>query len=194
MPVWPHRKHFTHSYFPSSNLKTSMTIQQQEMRRTAPNNIQVVTPSSSLSITEPLSTRLTGADGSMLNEPFRPFTTLIIAVITDAAQLQQYASVPALAQPLGISPNVSKTSLHSSAPTTSYLRSSTSSRQWHITQVGTVVAESEIPDAWSPNSLGKERVRQARFLGYVGLVCVVTMIGIIGIGWLREARRFGWSI
>jgi hypothetical protein len=195
MSAWPRLEPVTRSYFAlalSSEMECSIILQQQEREREDSKNLRIVArSSSSLSITKLFSAPLTSADGSTQNEPFRPYTTLVVEVTTDAAQLQRYTSVPAPTQVLRTSPNASTIFLSSSVHTISYLGSSTSSRIWHVTRVGTVVTESEIPNAWAPKSLDVERVQQATFLGCVGLVFVVTMIGIIGIGWLREARHLG---
>jgi hypothetical protein len=123
------------------------------------------------------------------DESFRPYTTLVIAVITNAAQIQQQTSSPdpspfSLPQ---LSSNASITSVATSTSSSPTL--SASSKHWHITQIGTVVSESETPKAWAPKFLDVEKVQLNVFLGCVALLFIVTIIGIIGTGMVRQRVR-----
>ncbi|KAF2829447.1 hypothetical protein CC86DRAFT_368459 [Ophiobolus disseminans] len=110
------------------------------------------------------------------SEAFHPFTTYIIAVITDPAQLQSSKSAPPLSQ---ITPpsHASNASVNNTA--------TSSTKSWNITRVGTVVSEADIPEAWGPRYLQAEHARQTKFLIGMGMIFVFVIVMIVGITWWR---------
>jgi hypothetical protein len=108
-------------------------------------------------------------------------TSIGTATITGTAQPQDATTTPSSSQVL------SNSSISSIGASTGSLppKTSISGHQWHPTKVGTVVSETEIPEAWGPKFLDAERARQERFLGGMALIFVVTILGIVGIGWWR---------
>jgi hypothetical protein len=126
-----------------------------------------------------------------------PVTASVSAI--DSSQDKSHApstnlgTATELAQPqdASITPSSSQTSLNNSRSSigavtgSSSPNASESSHHWHAVHVGTVVSETEVPKAWASKFLEAERVRQEIFVGSMALVFVVTMIGIVGIGWWR---------
>jgi hypothetical protein len=167
-----------------SNLGCNMTTPQQENEHESATNTQpTASHKDGRSITQSTSTLSTSSFSSNQDESFRPYTTLLIVVITNAAQVQHHSSTSSPSQPSQLLSNASITTV---ATTTSSARTlSTSSKQWHITQVGTVVSGSEIPKAWAPKFLDVEKAKLDIFLGCAALVFVVTIVGIVGSGLVR---------
>jgi hypothetical protein len=119
--------------------------------------------------TRPSSTASDNAVGSNHVESFRSFTTRVTATLADTTPLEQLTSTPAPSQP----PTLFYNSIN--APASSSHKSLASSPH--------VPSESDIPEKWAAVYLDGERDRQFRFLGGMTMVCVLTVVGIVAIGW-----------
>jgi hypothetical protein len=125
--------------------------------------------------------------------PFRPFTTHIIAVITESAQLKteiSTATPTSIQSPVQTTPHLPTSSISASvthfspnvnATFTSFASQSTSSRQ-SVTNVGTVVSESELPKAWQAKDVGQPESHRIIFWVVIVSMFVLTMVGIVAIG------------
>lgn len=109
-----------------------------------------------------------------------PFTSFVTSTISRSHQSDDPTSTPDSTQSDSPSVTSAFTSSIKSSIRPSQLPSS--SHIWHPTRVGTVVAESEIPDAWAPKNLEKEKQMGELFIGCMSLVFVLTLAGIIGVG------------
>jgi hypothetical protein len=118
------------------------------------------------------STATTDSVGSSHIEPVLPSTTLVAATLTDSIPVDQPTSTQVPSQPPPLSSNLSINILASPPHT-----SSTASPH--------VPSESDVPEKWAPVYLDGEKDRQFRFLGGMTLVCVLTVVGMIAIGWWR---------
>jgi len=114
------------------------------------------------------------------DESSTPFTSFLTSTISLSHQSDDPTSAPDSTQ----SNSPSATSAFTSSIKSSIRPSQSpfSSHIWHPTRVGTVVAESEIPDAWAPKKLDKEKQMGELFIGCMSLVFVLTLAGIIGVG------------
>jgi hypothetical protein len=171
-----------------SSLGYNMKTLQQERGHGSPANTQSIALQEDKRFT--LSTSLPKSETNFnQDKSSRPYTTLIIIVVTNAAQIQQQTPSPNPSQPPHLSSNASITSVatSTSSPQTPFL----STKHWHITQIGTVVSESEIPKAWAPKFLDVEKAQLNVFLGCAALLFIVTIVGIVGTGMVRERLRSG---
>jgi hypothetical protein len=118
------------------------------------------------------STASTSIVGSSQVDSVLPYTTFVTATLTDSIPLQQPTSTPALSHSLQLSSN---SSLHASA----------SSSHKSSASIHHVPSEADVPEKWGPKDLDVEKHRQYKFMGGIALICVITVVGIIGIGWWR---------
>ncbi|KAH5372649.1 hypothetical protein HBI49_064870 [Parastagonospora nodorum] len=114
------------------------------------------------------------------DESSTPFTSFVTSFISRPRQSDVTTPTPDPTQSDPLSTNSMSTSsikasIHPSpSPSLSHI--------WHPTRVGTVVAESEIPDAWAAKNLDKTKQMNELFIGCMSLVFVLTLAGIIGVG------------
>lgn len=112
---------------------------------------------------------------SHLHSTFKIATSIdsILSQITDLSTLPSQIASTSLEAPV----DAIESSANPAPPKASH--------QGHDRNVGTVVSEADVPKEWGPKFLDVEKARADRFMGYMVLVFVVTMVGIIGIGWWR---------
>lgn len=142
-------------------------------------------PSPPLSIREPPLPQISGTlapNASDANEPYRPHTTSVTATVTTSLAL------PSTLTPTSILDSQNTHLLHSTKTPSGYnvtLPTTSAYQTPWWPQIGTVVNEMDIPEAWRPKQMQREELSFWQFMGFSYGFLAVVILGVWMISWSK---------